>query len=118
MTGCAGGLSGGLWAALGAELHPGAPYVFELVDLPARLARCDAAVSGEGRLDRQSFSGKVVGALAELCRDSDTELHVIVGASRMDPEDVRGLGIASVRLAGTLAEITEAASRIATAPPE
>ena len=87
MTGCAGGLSGGLWAALGAELHAGATYVFELLGLPARLTRCDAAVTGEGRLDSQSFEGKVVGALAQLCRNADAELHVIAGASEIDPDE-------------------------------
>ncbi len=112
MTGCAGGLSGGLWAALGARLRAGARYVFELLDLPARLARCDAAVSGEGRLDSQSFSGKVVGALAELCRESGTELHVIAGASQVDSGRVRELGIASLRLARTVEEIREAGRRV------
>lgn len=117
MTGCAGGLSGGLWAAFGAELRAGAPYVFELLDLPARLTRCDAVVTGEGRLDSQSFSGKVVGALAELCRDSGAELNVIAGTSRFDPEEVQGFGISSLRLAGTPEEITEAARLIAAGGP-
>ena len=31
MTGAAGGLSGGLWAALGAQLVPGAPYVLDAI---------------------------------------------------------------------------------------
>ncbi len=117
MTGCAGGLSGGLWAALGAELHAGAAYVFELLDLPARLTRCDAAISGEGRLDSQSFSGKVVGTLAELCRNADAELHVIAGASQVDPGGVQELGISSLRLAGTPEEIREAGRRIAAGEP-
>lgn len=117
MTGSAGGLSGGLWAAFDAELHGGAAHIFELLDLPARLTRCDAVVTGEGRVDGQSFSGKVVGALVELCRDSDTELHVIAGSSSVDPEDVQELGISSLRLAGTPEEIREAGRRIAAGEP-
>ncbi|HEY7077796.1 MAG TPA: glycerate kinase, partial [Solirubrobacteraceae bacterium] len=38
MTGAAGGLSGGLWAGLGAELVPGAPRVLDVVGFDRRLA--------------------------------------------------------------------------------
>jgi len=114
MTGAAGGLSGGLWAAFDATLRPGAPYLFSLLELPARLAACDAVVTGEGRLDSQSFAGKVVGALVDLCREAATELHVIAGASSFDPSRAEELGISSLQLAGTLDEIRQAGQRIAT----
>jgi glycerate kinase len=117
MTGCAGGLSGGLWAALGAELHAGAEQVLALLDLPARLSRCDAAVTGEGRFDSQSLSGKVVGALADLCRDSGTELHLIAGSSTLDATSATELGICSLQLAGTRDGIREAARRVARGEP-
>jgi glycerate kinase len=115
MTGCAGGLSGGLWAALEAELRPGAACVFELLAVPARVAACDAAVSGEGRLDSQSFAGKAVGALAGLCRETATELHLIVAASEIGRRRAAELGIASVRLAGTREAIRVAARELASA---
>jgi glycerate kinase len=113
MTGCAGGLSGGLWAALGAELHAGAEYVFALLGVPARLSRCDAVVTGEGRLDSQSLSGKVVGALTDLCHEFGAELHVIAGASSIGHEDAQRLGISSLQLAGAPEEIRVAGGRIA-----
>ncbi len=109
MTGCAGGLSGGLWARFDARLLPGAGFVFGLLDVPARVRACDVAVSGEGRLDWQSFQGKVVGALARLCRESETELELIVGEARVDSARAKALGIATIRVAGTLAAIREGA---------
>lgn len=113
MTGSAGGLSGGLWGAFDAELRPGAAYVFELLELPARLARCDVAVTGEGRLDEQSFDGKAVGAFADLSREATVALHVIAGASELDPQRAAQLGITSVRLARTSEAIRAAARRLA-----
>jgi glycerate 2-kinase len=113
MTGCAGGLSGGLWSAFDAELRSGAAYVFGLLDLPARLARCDAVVTGEGGLDEQSFDGKAVGALADLCREVGVRLHVIAGASELDPRRAAERGISSVRLARTPEAIRAAARRLA-----
>jgi glycerate kinase len=64
-SGAAGGLAGGL-AALGAELCPGFDLVADMVGLRDRLASADAVVTGEGRIDRGSFEGKVVGGVLDL----------------------------------------------------
>src|SRR5919106_1242308 len=37
LTGCAGGLSGGLWAVHGALLEPGAPWVLDALGFDARM---------------------------------------------------------------------------------
>ena len=51
MTGAAGGLSGGLWAALGARLVPGAAFVLDTVGFDALMREASFVVTGEGRLD-------------------------------------------------------------------
>src|SRR5215210_344378 len=60
MTGAAGGLAGGLWAACGAILAPGAPFVLEALNFDARLRAARAVIVGEGRLDEQTLQGKIV----------------------------------------------------------
>jgi glycerate kinase len=85
MSGCAGGLSGGLWA-YGARLRPGAGFVLDALDFDSRLARADAVVSGEGRFDSQSLEGKVVGAIAGRCAAAGKPLHLIVGKNGLDAE--------------------------------
>ncbi|HXQ43061.1 MAG TPA: glycerate kinase [Acidimicrobiales bacterium] len=77
-SGAAGGLAGGL-AALGARLVPGFDVVAEAVDLGPRLARSDLVVTGEGRLDTSSWSGKVVGGLRRLARRTGTPVLVVAG---------------------------------------
>jgi glycerate kinase len=81
MTGCAGGLSGGLWA-YGANLRPGADFVLDALDFDSRLAAADAVIAGEGRFDSQSLEGKIVGAIAERCAAAAKPLHLIVGENR------------------------------------
>ena len=81
MTGAAGGLSGGLWAAFGARLVPGAAYVLGLLGFDRRLEEADAVVTGEGRLDSQSLEGKLVGEVARRCRAASVPLHAIAGGS-------------------------------------
>jgi glycerate kinase len=115
MTGAAGGLSGGLWAAYGARLRPGAAWVLDAVGFDDRLARASAVVSGEGRLDRQTFEGKLVGEIAARCRRAGVPLHAVVGSSELSGDEVRTLGVASVHDAPDLAAIEAAGGEIARA---
>lgn len=114
MAGCAGGLSGGLWA-YGAELHPGAEFVLDAVGFDTRLARADAVISGEGRFDSQSLEGKIVGAIAERCAAAGKPLHLIVGQDGLEMEAPKA--ISSVRAASSLAEIEEAGGEIVRLSP-
>ena len=70
MTGAAGGLSGGLWAAFGAELVPGAAFVLDAVGFDARMRSARAVVTGEGKLDTQSLAGKAVSEVATRARQA------------------------------------------------
>jgi glycerate 2-kinase len=115
LTGAAGGLSGGLWAAFGARLVPGAAYVLGLLGFDRLLEEADAMITGEGRLDSQSFQGKLVGEIARRCRAAGVPLHAIVGGVEPGSERLGAAGLASVSEAGTSAEIEAAAQRIASA---
>ena len=113
MTGAAGGLSGGLWAVFGAHLTPGATFVLGVIGFDSRLENADAVITGEGRLDEQSFEGKLVGQIARRCRETRRPLHVIAGSSTLDSATADRRGIASVREAGTPETISEAAALVA-----
>ncbi len=113
MTGAAGGLSGGLWAVFGARLVPGAAFVLGVIGFDARLDKTDAVITGEGRLDEQSFEGKLVGQVARRGREARRPVHVIAGSNAFDEATVDRRGIASVREAGTLEAISDAAALIA-----
>jgi glycerate kinase len=113
MTGAAGGLSGGLWAVFGAHLTPGATFVLGVLGFDSRQENADAVITGEGRLDEQSFEGKLVGQLARRCREARRPLHVIAGSSEVDAAAANRRGIASINEAGTPETIAEAADRIA-----
>ncbi len=101
-TGAAGGLAGGLWAACGAVLEPGAPWVLDALDADARLAAARAVVVGEGRLDAQSTQGKVGGELLRRARTAGVPCHAIVGSVA---DGFAPVGFASVTVAGDLAAL-------------
>jgi glycerate kinase len=108
MTGCAGGLSGGLWAAYGAELLPGAPYVLDTIGFDALMRASAFVVTGEGSLDEQTLQGKIVGEVATRCRQGGVTCHAIVGRNRLEPFEERIIDLASVTEATTLSELRHA----------
>ncbi|MGH2876961.1 MAG: glycerate kinase, partial [Solirubrobacteraceae bacterium] len=110
MTGAAGGLSGGLWAAFGAELVAGAGFVLDAIGFDARMRAARAVVTGEGRLDTQSLAGKVVSEVATRARQAGVPSHAVVGTRALDAMGARVLDLDRVIEASTLAEL-EAAGR-------
>ncbi len=108
MTGAAGGLSGGLWAAMGARLVPGAPFVLDALGFDELMRAAAFVVTGEGSLDSQSLQGKIVGEVATRARQGGVACHAIVGRTELDEFDARILDLASVTEAGTPADLRAA----------
>jgi glycerate kinase len=113
MTGAAGGLSGGLWSAFGAELVPGAAFVLDEVGFDARMRSARAVVTGEGKLDMQSLVGKVVSEVATRARQSGVPCHAVVGTRELDSMGTRILDLDRVIEASTLTELEGAGRSLA-----
>jgi glycerate kinase len=113
MTGAAGGLSGGLWAAFGARLEPGAAFVLEAIGFDARMRAAHAVIVGEGRLDDQTLRGKIVGEIATRARQSGVPCYAVVGQDALDLFSKRILDLQSVAEAGTVAELESAGESLA-----
>jgi glycerate kinase len=118
MTGCAGGLSGALWAAHGAELVSGADFILDQVGFDRLLVDADLVVTGEGRLDEQSLEGKVVGVVAARCRRGGVRCTAVVGRSQLPRQRAAAAGLGMVVEASTLAELREAGTAVAEAARE
>lgn len=99
--GSAGGLGFGLRVFANAALTPGAAFMIDALNLRERIGNADLVVTGEGRLDAQSMSGKAAWAIGRLASE---------------------LGVPCVCVAGSLGEGWEAASeaftRTVAATPE
>jgi len=78
-AGAAGGLAFGLRVGAGAELVPGGALVAAWVGLESRLARADVVITGEGRFDESSLSGKGPGGLALRARELGKRVHIFAG---------------------------------------
>ena len=80
-AGAAGGL-GAAFAALGADLVPGATTVLDLVGFDERLAGHDLVVTGEGQIDETTAEGKAPGEVAARCFAAGVRCVVFGGRIR------------------------------------
>ena len=112
MTGAAGGLAGGLWAALGAELVAGAGFILDRIDFDRRMRAARAVVTGEGKLDEQSLAGKVVSEVATRARQSGVPCHAVAGRVELDRFGARILDLQVMLEAGTLPALERAGQRL------
>jgi glycerate kinase len=112
MTGAAGGLSGGLWAELRAELVPGAAFILDRLDFDRRMRAARCVVTGEGQLDQQSLAGKAISEVATRARQAGVPCHAIVGRRALDAFGLRILDLQAVSEASTLRQIEGAARRM------
>ena len=62
-AGAAGGLGFGCMAFLGAELMSGSEAILKLCGFRDHIVNADLIITGEGKLDEQSFSGKVLSGI-------------------------------------------------------
>jgi glycerate kinase len=108
--GAAGGTAYGLAAGWGAGIAPGALTVAELAGLPVALAGSDLVITGEGRFDRTSLTGKVVGGVIELAAAAGVPVGIVAGS-------VAGETPPPVRFTASLTELAGSAEP-AVAQPE
>ena len=67
-AGAAGGLGAGCAGFLGATLRPGAEWVAGQTGLCEAVRKADLVLTGEGRIDRQTFFGKAPAYVAKLAK--------------------------------------------------
>jgi glycerate kinase len=93
--GAAGGLGAGLVAFLKARLRPGAELVAEICGFAEKLQGCDLVITGEGRLDGQTSSGKAPAMVAQLARRLGVPVVAICGSLGPGAERVHEAGVAA-----------------------
>lgn len=124
--GAAGGLPIGItWLSTlmhGNHSHihvlPGARMVAESVGLPELIHSADLVVTGEGRFDKQSTRGKVVGTVLDMAVAADVPVVVVAGSFQ---EKIAAQGVSMVELSDgpdAKTQLVDAGRRIAAALPQ
>ena len=92
-AGAAGGLGYALVQFLDARLAPGIDLVLEAVDFHKTLKGADLVITGEGRMDGQSLSGKTPVGVARWAKQHDLPVIALCGSIGEGAEGVHEVGI-------------------------
>lgn len=95
-AGAAGGLAGGLLAFAGAELRQGIDVVLDEVGFERVIQGADLVFTGEGKIDAQSLSGKVVVGVGRRAAPLGVPVVAVVGDIADGFEPVYDEGVTAV----------------------
>ena len=95
-AGAAGGLGAGAVYFLGAQLEPGAAWLLNKIHFERAIRKADFIITGEGKIDQQSWSGKLVSNVIARTDKQLKQAILVCGAFEdpdkiplfMDPRDV------------------------------
>jgi glycerate kinase len=99
-AGAAGGLGGGAVVHLAATLRSGIDLVLDAVDFDARVRDCTLCLTGEGRLDGQSLSGKACLGVARAAAKHGVPTIALVGCAAPDADRTLAAGLHSYHVIG------------------
>ena len=91
-AGAGGGIAGGAYALLDAKICSGAEVIMQLMGLEQAIAQCDWVVTGEGKVDGQTLSGKVVKRIIDTANSLNKPSVVLCGLAELNDSEVKELG--------------------------
>jgi len=103
-TGAAGGVGFAFKLFLNAEIVPGWQILSKLTYMDKLIAVADVVATGEGSVDDQSISGKLVNGVCELARKHGAQVWVFCGENHLDYETLGKAGISRIFETSTLAK--------------
>lgn len=86
-AGAAGGLGAGAVYFLGATLVPGAEWLLNKIHIDRAIRKADFIVTGEGKIDQQSWSGKLISQVISRT-DKQLKQSILVCGIFEDPEKI------------------------------
>jgi len=92
-AGAAGGAGAALFAFLNAEMRPGAELVMEAAGFADKIRGASWIITGEGRLDSQTASGKLISRVCDAARKAGVPVIALCGSVEPDPGLPERLGL-------------------------
>ncbi len=99
-SGAAGGLGGGAVAFLGGRLVSGIQLVQELARFDEAIDDADWIVTGEGKLDTQTFSGKTIAGIIDKAKQKNISVAALCGSVDISEEQATSFGLDYVAAIG------------------
>lgn len=92
-AGAAGGLGAGCKVFLNSEIKKGADFLIDILNIEQLIRDCDVLITGEGKVDEQTLSGKVVQKLCNAAKRYGKKTIVVCGHSEISHDALAANGI-------------------------
>ncbi len=86
--GAAGGLGAGISAFLNGQIISGSDFIFSQLDIEQQIKQADLIITGEGKLDKQSFNGKITGKIYDIAKKHNKKVLLIAGISTITEKHI------------------------------
>ena len=119
-AGAAGGVGYAGLAFMGAGLVPGWRFFARITSLEESVEWADLVITGEGSLDSQSLSGKVVSGVVTLAKECGKPVMIFCGVNKLPQQEMEALrqeldGAVEIRSIASLGHPLEVCMRDAAA---
>ncbi len=78
-SGAGGGMGGGAMVFLNAQICSAADWILEITNVSERLQNTDLLITGEGKIDSQSWQGKLIARLIHLAKINNVPVILVCG---------------------------------------
>ncbi|MDH3440692.1 MAG: glycerate kinase [Gammaproteobacteria bacterium] len=112
-AGAAGGLGAGMVAFADARLVSGIETILDAVDFRSRVDGASLCLTGEGRIDGQSLSGKACMGVARVAADAGVPVVALVGSAGPDASRCLDAGLTDFVVIGQGLDVAESMRRAA-----
>ncbi len=92
-AGAAGGFGAGALVFLNATLESGINKMIDLVGLRKHLEKATLVITGEGKLDAQTSSGKLIHGITTICREKNVPVVAFCGRVEADSNELHAIGL-------------------------
>ncbi|WP_168389927.1 glycerate kinase family protein [Acinetobacter indicus] len=95
-AGAAGGLGFGLLAFARAKIQSGVELLIQQTGLTEKITQADVVLTGEGKIDRQTFMGKTPFGVAQVAKSLNTPVYAFAGMIGEDIEPLLEAGFTQI----------------------
>jgi glycerate 2-kinase len=92
-AGAAGGVGAGAKFFLNTKIVSGMEYISQATSLKEHIKTSDIIITGEGKLDSQSLSGKVVDHVTRLAKSQGKKVIVLCGVNSLNETEMKHLAV-------------------------
>ncbi|MEO8568946.1 MAG: glycerate kinase, partial [Ginsengibacter sp.] len=92
-TGAAGGIAAGLLAYLNVSLTEGTQLIIHASRIKNVVDDADLIITGEGKIDQQSFGGKTISAVTSIAKERKIPVVALCGKLELTETEWRRLGL-------------------------